>query len=110
MNIILFVYSKSGNNNNLPFFKVLHDSVQQKMKENVINNNNTMNNKQKDNNISSKNTKDNNDIKNAIFSNIFKDNKGGKGDKKEIANMLEKIKPKLGISTKKMNKNVYTQL
>ena len=80
--------NEKSDNNNLPFFKVLHDSVQQKMKENVINNNNTMNNKQKDNNISAKNTKDNNDIKNAIFSNIFKDNKGGKGDKKEKRNSL----------------------
>ena len=79
-------------NNNEPFSKILHDSVQQKIKENVITNNNTFNNKQKDNNISAKNTKDNNEIKNAILSNIFKDNKGGKGDKKDRRNSLLGLK------------------
>jgi hypothetical protein len=79
--------NEKSDNNNLPFFKVLHDSVQQKLKENVINNN-ALNNKPKDNNISAKNSKDNNEIKNAILSNIFKDNKGGKSDKKEKRNSV----------------------
>ena len=79
--------NEKSDNNNLPFFKVLHDSVQQKLKENVINNN-ALNNKTKDNNISAKNSKDNNEIKNAILSNIFKDNKGGKSDKKEKRNSV----------------------
>jgi hypothetical protein len=84
-----FFNEEKSDNNNLPFFKVLHDSVQQKMKENIINNNSF---KQKDNNISAKNTKDNNEVKNAILSNIFKDNKGGKGDKKEKRNSLIGVK------------------
>jgi len=77
--------NEKSDNNNLPFFKTLQDSVQQKVKENIINNNTF---KLKDYNASTKNIKDNNEIKNSIFSNLFKDNKGGKSDKKEKRNSV----------------------